>query len=399
MVRPARKIPLQPLHARENLRNSSRNVPAMIRETRIAIFTLCALLSVMLLVGCSRENRQDLGETQIEKLILTAAPRLDSPDIWAKAVKESLEEIGVPVSKENTCAVIAVIAQESGFKTVPKTPGIRTVLLNRLNNAEGNPIVRFIIDSRLDQQAGNGKTFRRNIDSIESERDVALWYDEFIAADVTRPILQVLDKDVDNLITTIGSMQVSVKFAAHYPKKPKNVGHSDIRKVLYTCKGGVFYGSAYLLDYSHRYDDLKYVFADYNAGRYACRNAGFQKMLANLTGKTIVPDGDLLSYKNGNAHFGDTYGIVIEYLGKTGMTFDDETIRRDFRKEKTRDFEETFTYRTISALHESRFGKRIDAGMPQIPLKSDKFSGRNLSTDWFASRVKARFERCMRTKL
>ncbi|MGB0130319.1 DUF1615 family protein [Chlorobium sp.] len=37
--------------------------------------------------------------------------------------------------------------------------------------------------------------------------------------------------------------------------------------------------------------------------------------------------------------------------------------------------------------------------MPEIPLKSDKFSGRNLSTKWFADKVKSRFERCMRTKL
>ncbi|NTV21770.1 MAG: DUF1615 family protein [Chlorobium limicola] len=375
------------------------NLPAMIRETRIALFTLCALFFTFVLSGCSRNENSGLAEEQIEKLILVADPGLDSPDIWAKAIKESLQEIGVPVSKENACAVIAVIAQESGFKTVPKTPGMKKILHNRLKNAESNPIVRFIIESRLDQQAANGKTFRENIDSIESERDVELWYNEFIAADVTKPMLQVLNKDVDDLITTIGSMQISVKFAEHYSKKPENTGHNDIRKILYTCKGGVFYGAAYLLDYKHDYDDWKYVFADYNAGHYACRNVGFQNMLANLTRKKIVPDGDLLSYKDGRAALGSTYGILIDYLKEMGMAFKEEEVRKDFRKEKSYDFENTLSYKTISALHKSKFGNTIYAALPDIPLKSDKFSGKNLSTKWFAQRVKSRFNQCMRTKL
>ncbi|MBM3162173.1 MAG: DUF1615 family protein [Chlorobi bacterium] len=371
----------------------------MIRETRIALVTLFTLFFTLLLGACNREDDAGLSEPQIEKLILVAAPGLDSPDIWAKVIKESLQEIGVPAGKENACAVIAVIAQESGFKTVPKTPGVGKILLNKLNNAEGNPIIRFIIDSRLDQEAANGKTFRQNIDSIESERDVELWYNEFIAAEVTKPILQVIDRDVDDLITTLGSMQVSVKFAGQYPEKPENVGKKHIREILYTCKGGVFYGSAYLLDYKHRYNDWRHVFADYNAGHYTCRNVGFQKMLANVTHQAIVLDGDLLSYRNGHGAFGTTYGIFIDYLKDTGMDFSEEEIKKDFRKEKRYDFESTFSYKTISALHKSKFGNTIYAGMPEIPLKSDKFSGRNLSTSWFANRVKSRFDRCMRTKL
>ncbi len=210
----------------------------MIRETRIALFTLCALFFTFVLSGCSRNENSGLAEEQIEKLILVADPGLDSPDIWAKAIKESLQEIGVPVSKENACAVIAVIAQESGFKTVPKTPGMKKILHNRLKNAESNPIVRFIIESRLDQQAANGKTFRENIDSIESERDVELWYNEFIAADVTKPMLQVLNKDVDDLITTIGSMQISVRFAEHYSKNRKTQGITISVKSSTPAKAG-----------------------------------------------------------------------------------------------------------------------------------------------------------------
>ncbi|NTV08482.1 MAG: DUF1615 domain-containing protein, partial [Chlorobium limicola] len=84
----------------------------MIRETRFALFTLCALFFALIVSGCSRNDDSGLLEQQIEKLILVADPGLDSPDIWAKAIKECLQEIGVPVSKENASAVIAVIAQE-----------------------------------------------------------------------------------------------------------------------------------------------------------------------------------------------------------------------------------------------------------------------------------------------
>ncbi|ACD90542.1 MAG: DUF1615 family protein [Chlorobium limicola] len=362
-------------------------------------FIAFALLFALFLGGCSGTRDSGLTEKQIEKLVRAARPNNPSPDIWAKAIQESLEELGQPVDKEHVSAVVAVISQVSGFSISQKNSRMATILRKKIESAESNEVLRFIIETRLDQKASNGRTFRENIDSIESELDFERWYDGFTSATITKPILLVLNKDASDLVTTIGSMQVSVKFAEEYPKKPRNVGFGSVRDMLYTCKGGVFYGTAYLLDFKHDYDDWKYVFADFNAGHYSSRNAGFQKMLAKLTHRTVAMDGDLMSYENGNIASSVTYATFIGFLKKKGVGFDENQVKKDFSKEKSHDFENTWSYKTIAKMHKERFGRTIYATLPDIPLKSEKFSSRNLSTKWFAQRVKSRFNHCMRTRI
>lgn len=361
-------------------------------------FIVPLLFFALFLSGCSN-NQDGLSQKQIEKLILSARPGNQSPDIWARAIRESLVEIGQPVDKEHVCAVIAVITQESGFSATPKNSRMAEILKSKIKASESNEVLRFIIQTRLEQTASNGRTFRENIDEIRSEQDFEAWYNEFTAAGITKPILLVLNKDISDLVTTLGSMQVSVKFAEEYPKKPANVGMGSLREIMYTCKGGVFYGTAYLLDYKHKYDDWKYVFADFNAGHYASRNAGFQKMIANLSRKKIDLDGDLLSYDNGSGKPSATYEAFIELLKKKGVEVDENKIRRDFEKEKSYDFEKTYSYTTLSNLHQEKFGRTIYAVLPEIALSSPKFVSTNLSTKWFAQRVKSRYNHCMRTRI
>lgn len=362
-------------------------------------FMLFAFLFTLILGGCTGTRDAGLTEKQIEKLILAARPNNSSPEKWAQAIKESLEELGQPVDKEHVCAVAAVISQVSGFSIAPENSRMASILRKKIESAETNEVLRFIIETRLDQKASNGRTFRENIDSVASELDFEQWYDEFTSASITKPILLVLNKDASDLVTTIGSMQVSVKFAEEYPKKPLNAGFGSVRNMLYTCKGGVFYGTAYLLDYKHNYDDWKYVFADFNAGHYSSRNAGFQKMLAKLTKKTVVQDGDLMSYENGDIKPSTTYETFIGFLKKKGMEFDEGRIRKDFSKEKSYDFENTWSYTTIAEMHRKKYGRTIYAVLPDIPLNSPKFVSKNLSTKWFAQRVKSRYNHCMRTRI
>ncbi|MBN1278244.1 MAG: DUF1615 family protein [Chlorobiaceae bacterium] len=368
----------------------------MPKAKRCVVFLL---LFALFLGGCSGALDSGLTEKQIEKLVIAARPNNPSPDIWAKAIKESLEEQGHPVDKEHVSAVVAVISQVSGFSISQKNPRLASILRNKIASAESNEVLRFIIQTRLDQKASNGRTFRENIDSIESELDFERWYDEFTSATITKPILLVLNKDASDLVTTIGSMQVSVKFAEEYAKKPRNAGFGSVRNMLYSCKGGVFYGTAYLLDFKHDYDDWKYVFADFNAGHYSSRNAGFQKMLAKLSRRSVVLDGDLVNYEKSDVASSVTYGTFIGLLKKQGVAFDEHQVKKDFAKEKSHDFESTWSYTTIAEMHKQKFGHTIYAVLPDIPLKSEKFSSRNLSTKWFAHRVKSRFNHCMRTRI
>jgi len=363
---------------------------------RSIVFTL---LLALFLGACSGTQDHGLSEKQIEKIVLAARPNNPSPEIWARAIKESLEELGQPVDKEHVSAVCAVISQVSAFSISPKNTRMGSILRKKIEAAESNEVLRLLIETRLDQQASNGNSFRENIDLIKSELDFEKWYDEFTSAKITKPILLVLNKDASDLITTAGSMQVSVKFSADYPKKPKNAGGGSVRDMLYTCKGGVFYGTAYLLDYQHNYDDWKYVFADFNAGHYSSRNAGFQEMLARLTRRMVDTDGDLMNYENGRMTPSVTWVTFINFLKKKEIEFDEKKVMDDFSKEKSHEFEETWSYRTLAELYKKKYGRTIYAVLPDIALNSPKFVSKNLSTKWFAERVKSRFNRCMKTRI
>lgn len=73
-------------------------------------------------------------------------------------------------------------------------------------------------------------------------------------------------------------------------------------------------------------------------------------------------------------------------------------IRQDFSKEKSHDFEDTWSYKTIAEMHK-QIRRTIYAILPDIPLNSPKFTSKNPSTKWFAQRVKSRFNHCMRTRI
>jgi hypothetical protein len=72
-----------------------------------------------------------------------------------------------------------------------------------------------------------------------------------------------------------------------------------------------------------------------------------------------------------------------------------DEIRRDLSHEKARDFEETRLYVRVFELADGKTGKPVPRALvPRIPLSSPKIT-RPLTTDWFASRVEARYEACM----
>ena len=365
-----------------------------------AALGLGAALAVVLglVAGCqpaAPPAPAQLSTPQIRQLIQAARPGVRDSDGWAGDMRAAFTRLDLPATRPNVCAAIAVVAQESGFVADPEVPQLADITLKKLQELSANPAAWAAINIRLRQQAAEGRSYYENLQRVRTEQDLERWYQAFVGADYTGLLLKAVGKDVDTLISTLGSMQVSVHFARDFARA-SGQPVADIRQTLYTRAGGLYYGIAHLLKYDAHYSNWRHVFADYNAGHYASRNAGFQRMVSALTGSALAPDGDLLNYAGGRGAGGPsaTSRAVLRLLADPARPGDEQRIMADLRREKSADFSRTDTWRQVAERHRQRYGRVLTEAMPSIRLHSDKIS-RALTTEWFANRVGSRFDACM----
>ena len=364
---------------------------------------LSALIGALGLSGCDQvgqvDNRPRLiaPEATFAQMI-QSTHRLNSADAqgWVADVLSSLDTVGMVRTNESTCAVMAVIEQESGYKADPAVPGLSNLLANKINKMEENLAVKLALEVRLNQPMSNGKTFREGIALVKTERDLANWYSEFTASKYLGPILDQFGKGVDDVVGTVGSMQVSIDYARRLATQ---LGQSSLnmRDTLYTRKGGVLFGTAHLFYYPTHYEQMIYRFADYNAGHYASRNACFQAMVARLTGKPLIADGDLIAHNAVQPNTASQTQTALQQLfAKKAPNISVQTIIQDLAQEKTLEFEQSTTYLTVTQLYRQKFGGLIAEQIPKISLKSEKIT-RNLTTEWYANSVNRRYQQCLST--
>jgi hypothetical protein len=102
-------------------------------------------------------------------------------------------------------------------------------------------------------------------------------------------------------------------------------------------------------------------------------------------------DGDLVIY--GSRKVGATEAAVRAMAFQLEM--DEKQIRRDLRKGRDADFDETLLWqRTFELADRLEPAPVPRARLPSIRLKSPKIT-RKLTTSWFAKRVDSRYRRCM----
>jgi uncharacterized protein DUF1615 len=379
----------------------------------------CSIFAIaLLLASCGRHNARPI------KAAPPPAPRVGAESIaraipdkvkdrraWADAVVAALDAIGQTPAREPVCAVLAVIEQESGFvadPVVPNLPRIVDAKLDELGSKLG-PIGRPAIDRLLDGTApGSTVSFDARLKKVRTERDLDLVFRDIVAyyrakyprtAATAEIAGAIAGRDVDELnpVTTAGSMQVSVRFAAEIARR-RGLTREQVRDALYTLRGGVEYGTARLFAHPASYDRFLYRFADYNAGLYASRNAALQGQLSVLVGTKLVPDGDFLAYdRAGGVLDVETKSLaaLLAFRAEFAPELNERRVRADVRQEKQLDFESTDTYQAIKRVYQSRQGAIPPyARLPEVMLHSPKIS-RNLSTAWFAESVDKRFTRCL----
>lgn len=380
---------------------------------------LPALLTALLLAGCSTfeegegegpplppdmARRADgktasawptaLSEVEVRKRIVRLLPAAVKDKAgWAEDLYTAFKALDVPHATQTYCAAMAIIEQESSFQAEPVVPGLPAIVRKELEARAGRfAVPSLLVTAALSKTSPTGKTYNERIDALKTETQLNDLFEDMIGE---LPFGRQLFADY-NPVRTGGPMQVSIEFASQHVKErsyPYPIA-KKLRNEVFTRRGGLYFGSAILLDYDVPYDQVVYRFADFNAGRYSSRNAAFQLALGKISGKPLAPDGDLLRYENGLpanvASSVEDAALGIAYQ----LEMSRPQIRRDLLLEKTAAFSRSPLFTRVFALAD-KAGKPLPRqAMPQIDLKSPKIS-RKLTTEWFARRVEGRYKTCL----
>jgi Protein of unknown function (DUF1615) len=357
-----------------------------------------------------------ISTAQTAKLIRLAEKSVVDSNGWAIDLHDALIQSELEVSRENVCASIAILDQESGFVADPVVPGLGKLSEQALQDKLLKiPVAGRAVLNWLDRTPSKDASFMARIRNARTERDLDLAYraliDHMGKTTSMSSLLELglLNKLIEerNEIDTAGSMQVSVKFALEETSKARWLPMTlndvyAVRDQLYTRHGGMLFGVRQLLAYDTGYGRKIYRFADFNAGRYASRNAAFQQSVATLSGEPLALDGDLLSYgKDGKplSKVTSTELAIRKVSTKYKLELTDKQIRGDLLREKQLGFTGTRTFISIRDRYATL--KREPAAfalIPDIQLNSEKLS-RPFTTKRFAESVNKRYQACMGAKI
>ena len=339
----------------------------------------------------ARRQAQEKLRPEALALRLLPAAVADRPG-WARDLHDALAGNGIPPSAENLCAVIAVTEQESTFQADPVVPGLARIAWGEIERRrERLNIPRWALDAALDRRSGDGRSYRQRLDRVRTEGELSEIFQDFIDK---VPFGESLLSRY-NPVTTGGPMQVKVDFAEkHAAATGYRVPQGrSVRDELFTRRGGLFFGAAHLLGYPARYERMLFRFADFNAGRHACRNAAFQAAVQRTSGVALELDGDLV-VGDGNGSEPSRTELAVRTLAAR-MSMSHSEIRRDLALGREADFERTRLHEAVFALADRAAGRPLPrAVMPQILLASPKIR-RRMTTQIFASRVEERYRHCL----
>jgi hypothetical protein len=363
----------------------------------------------------TQSSAQDIAVNQTTRLIRAAEKTVRDPQGWAIDLHDVLQLHGLPQTKENICAAIAVIDQESGFVADPEVAGLGKLAEQALRDKFGKvPVGGALALKWLENNPTPQASFMTRIRNAKTERDLDLAYRALVDyAGKTTSMdmvlrLGLLNKLIEekNDIDTAGSMQVSVKFALDEARTRRWLPMTlddvyAVRDQLYTRHGGMFYGVKQLLGYDTGYAQKLFRFADFNAGRYSSRNAALQQVISVLSGEQLAIDGDLLSY-GGDGQALKTVTSTEKAIRKANMRhklgLDDAAIRKDLLQEKSAGLTSTRTYIALRDRFAVVAKKPAPfAAMPEIRLDSVKLS-RSFTTRRFAENVNRKYQACMKGK-
>jgi len=331
------------------------------------------------------------GAALVEELLPT---RLAERRGWAEDMYTAMSALRVEPTAENVCAVIAIIEQESSFRVDPSIPGLPELARRELDKRrERAGVPKVVAESALKLASSDGRTYGQRLDAATTERHLSDMFEDFASR---VPLGKSLFGD-QNPVRSAGPMQVSIAFAQLHAASTRYpfASQGSIRDEVFSRRGGLYFGIAHLFDYDAPYDDLRYRFADYNAGRYASRNAAFQKAVAELTGAALELDGDLVRFEQGKPtrELSRTEAAVRTLAGHFEMT--NAEVRADLELGQSAEFERSRLYLSVFTMVDGVLGRRAPhAVVPMIVVESFK-TPRRLTSYGYAMRVSERHKACL----
>src|ERR1044071_4302994 len=367
---------------------------------------------LVLLAGCATpprgplpgaQQRSDTPQQRTERGAVVRGPalveellpaRLADRRGWAEDMYAAMSALRVEPTAENVCAVIAVIEQESSFRVDPAIPGLPELARRELDKRrERAGVPKVVAESALKLASSDGRSYSQLLDAATTERHLSDMFEDFASR---VPLGKSLFGD-QNPVRSAGPMQVSIGFArlqaasTRYPFPLQG----SIRDEVFSRRGGLYFGIAHLFDYAAPYDDLRYRFADYNAGRYASRNAAFQKAVSELPGIALGRAGAPLRFGRGKPvrEVSRTEAAVRTLAGHFEMTNAD--VRGDLELGQSAEFERSRLYLSVFTMVDGVVGRRTPrAVVPMIVVESFK-TPRRLTSYGYAMRVAERHKACL----
>ena len=168
------------------------------------------------LVGCANRPPAlvvyDAAASQ--ELIDYSLPRdLADRSGWTADIYTAFNVEALPPSRENICAVVAVIEQESGFQVNPIIPGLPAIAWREIDRRAAEVgVPRMLVAGALELHSSSGRSYRERINAAHTEKDLSDIFEDFTSL---VPMGKTLFAD-RNPIRTRGPMQVNVAFVAQY---------------------------------------------------------------------------------------------------------------------------------------------------------------------------------------
>lgn len=380
----------------------------------IGPITGALLLGALALSGCQSQTEENASQSHrildtrhIFKLIPAATSNRMA---WANDIHTIMDELNIERNLSNTCSIVAVADQESNFVADPQVASLGKKAIKEMNERVAKKLGKKMagyFNDMLAQQPSPDDNFLMQLEKVKTERELDQLYRQMFAfytrqykinlvTSAARIIARQNIEEAFNPITTLGSMQVHIRYALENSRSGGNIHR--IRDDLYSQYGGLYYGIHRLMTYPAQYEKPLYRFADYNSGIYSSRNAAFQQMVNTLSAQELSLDGDLLSYnKDGDVISAPTATetALAQLFLEKNIALDGKDIRRDLKQEKQQEFEQTKTYQQVVTLYQAKTSKDAPyAIMPEVVISGPKLS-RDYNTNWYASKVNQRYTRCV----